>query len=172
MPPATDSRGCAGTWRLYDNWSGYPSYSGWDAFGGYELDNPQWQRIPGSAYGWQLIAAGTDNRVLLSTGGIGDSSSIIFDSAREFIKTDPLCQTSSKYDCVNGQCVFSSQYKTPGLYSTLAECQANCGNGPGCNPPNICAPPNYCPPGMVCIPSEEWNQIEPLSSAVRSKACG
>lgn len=77
-----------------------------------------------------------------------------------------------RYDCINGQCVSSSTYNTSGVYATLTECQANCGSGSRCNPPNICAPPDYCPLGMVCIPSEEWNQIEPLSSAVKGKACG
>ena len=39
-----------------------------------------------------------------------------------------------KYDCINGACIDSTQYKTPGIYTTLEECQANCGNGKDCKP--------------------------------------
>jgi hypothetical protein len=35
----------------------------------------------------------------------------------------------NEYDCINGSCVNSSVYGTPGNYSTLQECQSACGNG-------------------------------------------
>lgn len=38
------------------------------------------------------------------------------------------------YDCINGACIESTTYKTPGIYTTLEECQANCGNGKDCKP--------------------------------------
>lgn len=48
------------------------------------------------------------------------------------------------YDCVNGQCVLSTVYNTPGLYKSLAECEAECG-GETCN--------------GICIESQEYSQI-------------
>ncbi|MCC5641104.1 hypothetical protein LC593_35845 [Nostoc sp. CHAB 5844] len=63
-----------------------------------------------------------------------------------------------KYDCLNGSCVTSSTYDTPGLYDSLQECQGSCGSG--CQPPNICVPPNHCPDGYVCIGADEFAQIK------------
>jgi hypothetical protein len=77
--------------------------------------------------------------------------------------TDP----NLKYDCVNGSCVLQTQYSTPGVFSSLTECNAICTSN-GCQPPGA----NYCPPGKVCIESAEWSQIEQLTNQVQSKCCG
>lgn len=83
-----------------------------------------------------------------------------------------LPPTEKNYDCINGICYDKDQYGTPGIYSTLEECQAHCGTSTNsCEPPNICVSPDYCPPGMVCIPSSEWGQIEGLSSSIKDGAC-
>lgn len=43
-------------------------------------------------------------------------------------------QQSPKFDCINGACIPYQTYNTPGQYSSLEECQANCGNGQECPP--------------------------------------
>lgn len=88
----------------------------------------------------------------------------------EFSNTCP--PPSKKYDCINGQCVDSATFKTEGKYSSLAECEADCGvSTNSCTAPNICVSPDYCPPGMVCIESAQWGQIEGLASDVKNKSC-
>jgi hypothetical protein len=155
MTAPTDPRGCAGSWRLFDNWSGYPQFSGLDVFQGFELDDPQWQRTPGSSVAWRLVATGTDNRVMFSTGGINDPNSILFFSSREFVKTDPNCQTVTKYDCINGACIPKSTYSTPGIYNSLSECETACGTG--------CS--------GKCISNADWAQIEGLSNQLKNRNC-
>jgi hypothetical protein len=82
------------------------------------------------------------------------------------------CSSSIKtYDCLNGACVESADYDTPGLFNSLADCEAACGSGTGCAAPNICVPPDYCPPGMVCLPAGEFSQIEGLGVALNNSAC-
>ena len=65
----------------------------------------------------------------------------------------------TRYDCINGVCVSSSTFSTTGIYSTLEECQGNCGGG------------NICPPGMVCLPVGEFSTIEGLAIALKNSAC-
>ena len=78
------------------------------------------------------------------------------------------CFTTSRlYNCFNGNCVESST----GIYATIEECKAVCGNGKGCVAPNICVPPDYCPPGMVCLPVSEFSTIEGLATALKDSAC-
>lgn len=76
-------------------------------------------------------------------------------------------QLNTPQDCLNGSCVPATQYNTPGVFASLAECQAICTSN-GCQPPG----PNYCPPGKVCLEGSDWAQIEQLSSQLRSKDCG
>jgi hypothetical protein len=79
-----------------------------------------------------------------------------------------------KYDCLNGNCVKSNVYGTPGQYATLTECQGNCGSSNNsCNPPFQCIDPtNFCPPGKVCVPQDEWSQIGSLVQQNVRKHCG
>jgi hypothetical protein len=96
-----------------------------------------------------------------------------------------LCSTSSlyhsvsvqyipdsiKYDCLNGECVNSTQYSTPGTYDSLASCQANCG-GTTCGTGRLCVDPNsFCPDGKVCLDQGEFSSIEALISKIGSKVC-
>lgn len=46
--------------------------------------------------------------------------------------------TTDKYDCLNGQCINSNTYNTPGIYSSLENCQSNCAK-------------NSCPDGYECV---------------------
>jgi hypothetical protein len=91
---------------------------------------------------------------------------------------DSLCGSCignvGKYDCINGNCVDSNVYGTPGQYATLTACQGNCGSSNNsCNPPFQCIDPtNFCPPGKVCVPQDEWNQIGSLVQQNVRKHCG
>ncbi len=69
------------------------------------------------------------------------------------------------YDCLNGTCIPTSKYNTPGLYASLAECQG------ACEAPKSPSD-GYCPPGKICVPADEWSEIESLSVLVKQKLCG
>jgi hypothetical protein len=84
------------------------------------------------------------------------------------------CRTVAKrYDCLNGGCIQHTVYNSPGLFTTLAECQAACGSASNnnCKPPNICVSPDYCPPSMVCLTLAELSTIDGLSGELKSKNC-
>jgi hypothetical protein len=68
------------------------------------------------------------------------------------------CENTSlqPHDCINGACLLASQYGTPGLYASLAECEVACGTG--------CS--------GKCISNAEWSQIESLSNQLKNKNCG
>ncbi len=78
-----------------------------------------------------------------------------------------------KYDCVNGNCVQSTTYNTPGFFDNLSDCQNNCStNTNSCNSPFECIDPsNFCPPNKVCVPQDEWGQITNLIHQNISKHC-
>ncbi|MBN3939180.1 hypothetical protein [Nostoc sp. NMS9] len=175
MPTATDPRGCEGTWQLYDNWSGHPSFSGLDTYAGFELDDPTWQRTSGSNVAWSLVAVGTDGRVIASTPGINDPSSTLYSSSKTFVKTDSNCVTPSpdtKYDCINGKCIVKTQYNTPGLYQSLADCQAVCANGGACAEGKQCVDPTtFCPLDKVCIDKGEFADAEAIIAKINSEVC-
>lgn len=61
-----------------------------------------------------------------------------------------------RFDCLNGVCISSAQYKTPGVFETLDQCQTACG-GSGCN--------------GVCISHSDWAQISGLASKLKNKNC-
>ena len=63
---------------------------------------------------------------------------------------------TEKYDCINGACVKKTVYKTPGIYSSLSECETACGTG--------CS--------GKCISNSEWAQIEGLSNQLKNRNCG
>ncbi|MBN3957503.1 hypothetical protein [Nostoc sp. NMS8] len=60
------------------------------------------------------------------------------------------------YDCINGACTKKNVYNTPGIYSSLSECETACGTG--------CS--------GKCVSNSDWAQIEGLASQLRSKECG
>ncbi|MEH2070286.1 MAG: hypothetical protein V7K47_19370 [Nostoc sp.] len=59
------------------------------------------------------------------------------------------------YDCINGACIKKSVYNTPGLYTSLSECETACGTG--------CS--------GKCIPNSEWAQIEGLANQLKLRNC-
>ncbi len=79
---------------------------------------------------------------------------------------------ASAYDCLNGNCVDSTQYKTPGQYPDLKACQSICGSGGVCGNGKICIDPNnYCPDGKACLDQSEVSQINSLLSKVQGEVC-
>lgn len=80
--------------------------------------------------------------------------------------------TDNKYDCINGVCTLSTQYQTPGLYKSLADCQAVCADGGACGSGKQCVDPTtFCPPGKVCIDDSELSSIEGLIANINSEVC-
>lgn len=61
-----------------------------------------------------------------------------------------------QYDCINGTCIPSTNYNTPGLYSSLSECETACGTG--------CS--------GKCLSNAEWAQIQGLAAQLKNKNCG
>lgn len=60
------------------------------------------------------------------------------------------------YDCINGACIKNSVYNTPGIYTSLEQCQSECG-GVGCN--------------GVCLSNSEWSTIQGLSNQLKNRNC-
>lgn len=66
------------------------------------------------------------------------------------------CEDEDKpYDCINGACIKSSQYDTPGIYEDISECEKACGTG--------CS--------GKCLSNEEWNKIKNLAKQIKDKNC-
>lgn len=78
----------------------------------------------------------------------------------------------TKYDCLNGNCVESTEYKTPGIYQSLSDCQAVCANGGACASGKKCVDPTtFCPDGKVCLDQGEFDSVEALISKIGSEVC-
>ena len=63
--------------------------------------------------------------------------------------------TSTPYDCINGACRPATQFNTPGLYTSLSECEVACGTG--------CS--------GKCISNKDWLTIQSLASHLKHKNC-
>ena len=82
------------------------------------------------------------------------------------------CQILQKYDCINGQCIEAGTHKTPGIYTSLSDCQAVCANGGACAEGKQCVDPTtFIPSGKVCIDRSEFDSIEALISQIGSEVC-
>lgn len=74
----------------------------------------------------------------------------------------------AKYDCVNGSCVLATQHDTPGIYSSLEDCQSTCQTA--CALGQICVDPvTFCGPGKVCLERIEYNEIQSLLTRILSE---
>ncbi len=51
---------------------------------------------------------------------------------------ESLPPTEIKYDCINGNCIDSTVYGTSGIYSSLENCESNCGNSSQCQEGSDC----------------------------------
>ena len=61
------------------------------------------------------------------------------------------------YDCVNGGCVPKTTYSTPGLFVSLAACQAGCAKNSTCT--------------GECVSAEELAALQQAAGTVRSRLC-
>jgi hypothetical protein len=61
------------------------------------------------------------------------------------------------YDCLNGQCIPATSYRTPGKYANLATCQAGCAKDANCT--------------GECIPATEIAALQQAANIVRSRIC-
>lgn len=53
-----------------------------------------------------------------------------------------------KYDCINGVCISSNIYDTPGIYESLEACQSACTSS------------SECPEGYECVSVESTQQLK------------
>lgn len=161
--------GCDGQWQINYTYNGNNSNS--YIFDGKSkdfpvvLDDPQ----PGCSQPKSIFSS-CDGRMLT---GLSCNASIGTYSFT-FIP-GPNCkpgEDGNTYDCLNGQCVTSSKYTTPGIYKSLADCQAVCANGGACGSGKQCVEPTtYCPNGKVCIDQEEYGNIQGLIAKINSEVC-
>ncbi|MEH2164561.1 MAG: hypothetical protein V7K38_26795 [Nostoc sp.] len=114
---------------------------------------------------YELRVDGNLGTILLNTYSPGSINVTVTSSSNS-------CLNVTKYDCINGQCIQSSTYETPGIYQSLADCQAVCANGGACASGKKCVDPTtFCPDGKVCIDQGEFDSIEALISKINSEIC-
>jgi hypothetical protein len=64
---------------------------------------------------------------------------------------------SKRHDCVNGNCIPATVYKTMGFYSNLADCQAGCAKNSNCL--------------GECVPQSEIENLRTAVFTLKSKVC-
>jgi hypothetical protein len=65
---------------------------------------------------------------------------------------------NEKYDCINGGCIPTRTYNTPGAYANLADCQGGCAKN------SICT--------GECVSTDELAALTQATSKLQSKFCG
>lgn len=152
--------GRKGTWTIEYTFSGGTTQPAIYADAN-EDDNPYFSNEGGRA----VLRSACDGRNMEPPyfAGVFSSVSIVSES---------FVPNSEKYDCLNGTCVGSTRYKTPGIYKSLVDCQAVCANGGACSEGKQCVDPTtFCPDGKVCIDQGEFASIEALISKIGSEVC-
>ncbi|BBD69684.1 hypothetical protein NIES4072_29800 [Nostoc commune NIES-4072] len=168
---------CPGTWFITDILINQNSHRQDDSntnypVQGYENDDPTYELKANNR--WDLIST-FDGRSMY-VGWCGNAIHYPQMVNKRFVKDDPNCQSGGtpqqQYDCINGQCITKTQYNTPGIYNSLADCQAVCSNGGACASGKQCVDPTtFCPDGKVCIDQGEFASIEALISKIGSEVC-
>lgn len=69
-----------------------------------------------------------------------------------------IAQNQLPHDCINNKCRPSSQHNTEGFFKSLAECEAVCGSGSGCN--------------GECVSKAKLSQLKNLANRLKRKNCG
>jgi hypothetical protein len=62
------------------------------------------------------------------------------------------------HDCVNGGCIPSTTYNTPGKYANLADCQSGCAKDSTCN--------------GECVSAADLANLQQAAGLVQSRLCG
>lgn len=148
--------------------AGSSSYT-WKACGESSSLQPRTDGYGRSGVYW--VVDGTDmfNGSLVMSGSI----TVIADNYQsDYGSCNGCTPVAIKYDCINGDCIDSSKYKTLGIYQSLADCQAVCANGGACGSGKQCVDPTtFCPSGKVCIDQNEYSEIQALISKINSEVC-
>ncbi|OYD90594.1 hypothetical protein CDG76_30690 [Nostoc sp. 'Peltigera membranacea cyanobiont' 210A] len=110
---------------------------------GYSDDNPYFALNNNQ---WSILSA-ADGRVMYPNW-VGANVTPSF-SLKNFTPV------ATPHDCINGACIMASVYSTPGIYTTLEECEVACGIG--------CS--------GKCISNSDWAQIQGLSNQLKNRSC-
>lgn len=92
----------------------------------------------------------------LINGGYSYFFALSGEEAKPGTATIELLQDLRKYDCINGACITTETYNTPGLYQSLSDCELACGTG--------CS--------GKCISNADWATIQRLATQLKNKSCG
>lgn len=137
--------GCPGIWNIRYGYNNQPGITcnTYDAgnHAGFEYDAP-YLEFSGNQ---SRCLSRCDGRNMISPGYIFENNSAVCMGVNTFTKNDPNCVSDPRYDCLNGECVKSFTYSTPGLHENLTLCQAVCG-GATCT--------------GVCISTPEYNGLK------------
>jgi len=136
--------------------AGSPSYT-WKACGNSSSLAPRTHPHWGQGVYWIVDGVDMFAGSLVASGTI----SVVPDNTpADYGNCTSCTPVSVPYDCVNGNCVESSQYNTPGIYNSLANCQAVCG-----------VSSTDCPPGKVCLEQAEYDSINNLIAQLGGELC-
>lgn len=125
-----------GTWRMTFTWTVDGQDYSADYPGRRDDDDPYYEVVGTHGY---LTSRRTGERWELWTY----TASTITNVRRLFIPNAP---PQIKYDCINGVCLPSTDYGTPGFYLDLASCQAACGQ-------------SSCPDGYECVETASTEKL-------------
>jgi hypothetical protein len=115
------------------------------------------QLIPGGYCGGQMVivdGAAPDP----SPKGSVTSASISIVDCRLCAGCNCNAISDQKCDCVNGGCITSTTYNTPGKYANLAACQSSCAKDSNCL--------------GECVPLTEIAALQQAANSLQSRVCG
>lgn len=109
-------------------------------------------------YSYRFGNNGDSLYLVHATGELLLGNQWIGETLRSFtVRQISLCAGQTlTYDCINGACFQSSQFNTPGIYTSLAQCESQCG-GSTCK--------------GKCISNSDWAQIEGLANQLKNQNC-
>lgn len=79
------------------------------------------------------------------------------DTPPDFVDPNTSVNPNQKFDCLNGGCIPSVTYKTPGFYASLAACQSGCAKNSDCN--------------GECVEAAELAALQQAANSVRERLC-
>lgn len=103
--------------------------------------------------GWDHYTGGESGNINVQTGWYGAPEYYL----KNCTGTPSPVAANQPYDCINGECLPKSTYKSPGKYSNLAACQSGCGKDSNCT--------------GECIPSDEIAALQSAVAKLKGKIC-
>ena len=113
---------------------------------------PRYSSQHGNGFYWDVDGVDMFNGSIIKSGSI---SVVSADTPSTYGSCSGCENVVIKYDCINAVCTQSSQYNTPGIYTSLSQCETACGTG--------CS--------GQCISNEEWSKINSLANQLLNKNC-